>query len=325
LSGAVANQVFCDSTSPTVQFPFTTSAGSYTEMYHLLAFGGSGAGPAPLVNGLPLYQVCAFKHNTSPNRPPHGVLVVWPNVEVNPPLFTTSTTSPGGGATADWTGTLYELGRLELFSISVEMQWPIDSRVVPPYVYQQPTPITQLNNFINSNMPLLQPNAATMLSNDGFLGRVLPAGEEATFAFFVQTVDTVLTLNVSFRAVAYNEAQQAPDITFGVRDYNGDTVGNDVVQTNVAVPRVVGQSTVAARESAATYMNGVLAGDQLWGMRDAMPMEDAQTGKPMRFVWGPNEPGDLNQAVRGGTEGVYYGTITATADLYIYAFNCKVL
>jgi len=174
-------------------------------------------------------------------------------------------------------------------------------------------------------MPLLQPNAATMLSNDGFLGRVLPAGEEATFAFFVQTVDTVLTLNVSFRAVAYNEAQQAPDITFGVRDYNGDTVGNDVVQTNVAVPRVVGQSTVAARESAATYMNGVLAGDQLWGMRDAMPMEDAQTGKPMRFVWGPNEPGDLNQAVRGGTEGVYYGTITATADLYIYAFNCKVL
>jgi hypothetical protein len=205
------------------------------------------------------------------------------------------------------------------------MQWQIDSRVIPPYVYQQPTPITQLNNFINSNMPLLQPNAATMLSNDGFLGRVLPAGEEATFAFFVQTVDTVLTLNVSFRAVAYNQEDVAPDITFGVRDYKGDVVGTDVVQSNVPVPRVSGQNTIDAREGTATYMNGVLAGDELWGMRDAMPMEDAQTGKPMRFVWGPNAPGDLIPARRDGTDTVYYGTITATADLYIYAFNCKVL
>jgi hypothetical protein len=69
----------------------------------------------------------------------------------------------------------------------------------------------------------------------------------------------------------------------------------------------------------------VLAGDQQWGMRDAMPMEDVQTGAPIRFVWGPNQPGDISQAVKEGNDGVYYGTITATSDLYIYAFNCKVL
>jgi hypothetical protein len=253
------------------------------------------------------------------------VLVVWPNVEVNPPLFTISTTSPGGGSTASWTGYLYELGRLELFSISVEMQWSLDNNLVPPFVYQQPTPISRLNNYINGQMPALQPNAATMLSTDGFLGCVLPAGEEATFAFFVQTVDTVLTLNVSFRAVAYNQADNAPDITFGVRDWKGDTVGTDVLQRNVPVPRVTGQSTVDGRAGTATYMNGVLAGNAQWGMRDAMPVEDAQTGMPIRFVWGPNLPGAFTQATKDSTETVYYGTITATADLYIYAFNCKVL
>lgn len=317
--GAVENQVFCGPYGSPAQYPFTLATGSYTEMYHLMHLDAGVSNPAPSANSLLDYQVCGFKHNTSPNQPPHGVLVVWPNVEVYPPRLTTNTT---GAAKSN--AQIKELGRLELFSISVEMGMAYPDTRPAPDVYDQPTPITQTDNVINSAMPIFQPNAATMLSNDGFLGRVLPAGQEATFAFFVQTVDTVLTLNVSFRAVAYNEAQQAPNITFAVKDYKGDPVGNDVVQTNVAVPRVVGQSTVSAREGAAIYMNGVLAGNQQWGMRDAMPMEDVQTGAPIRFVWGPNQPGDINQAVRGNAN-VYYGTITATSDLYIYAFNCKVL
>lgn len=318
--GAVANQVFCGPFGSPAQYPFTTAAGSFTEMYHLMSLDAGSGNPAPSGNSLLDYQVCGFKHNTSPNQPPDGVLVVWPNVEVNPPLTTTNTTG-----SAKINATVYELGRLELFSISVEMQWNLDNNLVPPFVYQQPTPINRLNNYINGAMPVLQPNAATMLSTDGFLGCVLPAGEEATFAFFVQTVDTVLTLNVSFRAVAYNQADNAPNITFGVRDWKGDTVGTDVLQEDVPVPRVTGQSTVEPREGTATYMNGVLAGNAQWGMRDAMPVEDAQTGMPLRFVWGPNLPGDFTQATKESTETVYYGTITATADLYIYAFNCKVL
>ena len=72
------------------------------------------------------------------------------------------------------------------------------------------------------------------------------------------------------------------------------------------------------------FMNGVLAGDELWGMRDAMNLQDAAKGLSVRFTWGPNVATQIAQGSNGTTDAVYYGTITATADLYIYGFNCKV-
>jgi hypothetical protein len=71
-------------------------------------------------------------------------------------------------------------------------------------------------------------------------------------------------------------------------------------------------------------MNGVLAGDENWGMRDAMAYTDVMMGLPVRFTWGPNVAGDFANGSDGSVDTVYYGTITATADLYIYGFNCKV-
>jgi len=57
-------------------------------------------------------------------------------------------------------------------------------------------------------------------------------------------------------------------------------------------------------------------------MRDAMPIEEAMVSLPVRFTWGPEE---LAWGQNGTTDAVYYGTISATSDLYIYGFNCKVL
>lgn len=323
LAGAVGNQVFCEPTSP-VQFPFTLAPDSYTEMYHVLYIGAAGAGPAPLINALPAYQVCAFKHNLIADQPPDGVLVVWPEIEINPPILTTSTTGGGGGPGLGFAGTLYELGRLELFSVSVETSWPALGSVRSPYVYQQPTSLNRINNQIDSAMANLQPNAATHITSDSFLGCVLPAGEEATFAFFVQTNKSVQQLLTTFRAVAYTATDVAPDITFGVRDYLGNTVGTDITHENMPVPRITGQTTVNPQDGTAMFMNGVLAGD-VWGMRDAMPIQDAAKGLAVRFAWGPNVATEIAQGSDGTTDAVYYGTITATANLYIYGFNCKVL
>lgn len=72
-------------------------------------------------------------------------------------------------------------------------------------------------------------------------------------------------------------------------------------------------------------MNGVLAGDENWGMRDGMTYADGRKGTPVTFIWGPNVIGDFNQAITGTSDAVYYGTITATSDLYIYGFNCRLL
>jgi acetylornithine deacetylase/succinyl-diaminopimelate desuccinylase-like protein len=266
------------------------------------------------------YQVCGFHHNPGPDRPPHGVLVVWPEIETNPPILTTATIN-----NPQYDSDIYELGRLELFSISVETSWPALGSVRSPYVYQQPTSINRINNQINSAMANLQPNAATHITSGGFLGCVLPAGEEATFAFFVQTKRSVQQLLTTFRAVAYTATDVAPDITFSVRDYQGNTVGNVITHANMPVPRITGQTTVNPQDGTAMFMNGVLAGDQLWGMRDAMPLQDAAKGLAVRFTWGPNVENEIAWGQNGTTDAVYYGTITATANLYIYGFNCKVL
>ena len=317
LNGAVANQVFCEPSSGT-PFPFTLATGYY-EMYHLLRIATGSETPLPAADALLDYQVCGFRHNTNPARPPHGVLLVWPEIETTPPILTTATTN-----NPQYDSDIFELGRLELFSISVETSWPALGSVRSPWVYQQPTPINRIGNQIDSAMRNLQPNAATLLSTGGFLGCVLPAGQEATFAFFVQTNKSEQQLLVTFRAVAYNLTQNAPDITFGVRDYQGNTVDNDVTHLSMPVPRITGQTTVNPQRGTAMFMNGVLAGDEKWGMRDAMLFQDAAKGLAVRFAWGPNVAGHIGQGSNGTTDAVYYGTITATADLYIYGFNCQV-
>ena len=319
LNGAVANQVFCEP-SPGNPFPFTLATG-YHEMYHLLRIAAGSETPVPADAALLDYQVCAFKHNPNPARPPHGVLLVWPEIETSPAILTTDTNN-----NPQYDSEIYELGRLELFSISVEVLDADDSTVLPPYAYQQVTPVNELNNFINSTMKQLQPNAATLQSTGGFLGCVLPAGEEATFAFFVQTFKSVQQLLVSFQCVTYNGEQTSfPDITFGVRDYQGNPVGSDITYTEVSVPRFGAARSRAHDPGNTVYMNGVLAGDQNWGMRDAILSREVTKSTPVRFTWGPNAKGDIQQGSNGTTDAVYYGTITATTDLYIFGFNCRVL
>jgi hypothetical protein len=222
-------------------------------------------------------------------------------------------------------GSIYELGRLELFSISVQVLDVIESTVLPPYAYQQPTPINELNNYINSTMQQLQPNAATNINSGGFLGCVLPRNEELTFAFFFQTENSVQQLLTSFRCLSFNASDDsAVDITFTVRDALGNTIGNVVEKLNYSVPRLAAQTRRVHSDDTMIAMNGVLAGDQKWGMRDAMGYLDGRKGVPVNFIWGPNEAGDFAWGEDGSVDTVYYAVITATSDLYIYGFNCKV-
>jgi hypothetical protein len=319
IDGAVGNQVFCSPASGA--YPFTLSTGYY-EMYHLVKIAAAVVRPAVRGRALLNYQVCAFRHNVNAARPPHGVLLIWPEIEIQPAILPTdSVTSGGDKITAD----LYELGRIELFSITVEVARALDQGLLAPYAYQQTTIINGINNQINATMMELQPDAGSLLTSGGYLGCVLPAGEEATFAFFIQTNQSVQQLLVSFQCVTFNADQNtSPDITFGVRDALNTTVGNDITYTQLSVPRFSGQPTGASRPDTAIHMNGVLAGDSNWGMRDAMLTREVTKSTPVRFTWGPNVAGEIEQGSNGSTDTVYYGTITATSDLYIYGFNCRV-
>jgi hypothetical protein len=320
IAGAVGNQVFCEPAGSA--YPFTLATGYY-EMYHLLKIDPAVTRPAPRARSLLNYQVCAFRHNTNPNRPPHGVLLIWPEIEIQPAILPTSETAGGGDKIE---AAIYELGRLELFSITVEVVRALDQGLLAPLAYQQTTIINGLNNQINASMMELQPDAGSLLTSDGYLGCVLPAGEQATFAFFIQVTDSVQQLLVSFQCVTFNGDQTtSPDITFGVRDDLNTAIGSDITYTEVSVPRVSGQPTRSSRPDTTVYMNGVLAGDEQWGMRDAMLEREATKSTPVRFTWGPNDAGAFERGVDGSDDSVYYGRITATSDLYIFGFNCRVL
>jgi hypothetical protein len=320
IAGAVGNQVFCEPAGSA--YPFTLATGYY-EMYHLLKIDPAVTRPAPRARSLLNYQVCAFRHNTNPNRPPHGVLLIWPEIEIQPAILPTSETAGGGDKIE---AAIYELGRLELFSITVEVVRALDQGLLAPLAYQQTTIINGLNNQINASMMELQPDAGSLLTSDGYLGCVLPAGEQATFAFFIQVTDSVQQLLVSFQCVTFNGDQTtSPDITFGVRDDLNTAIGSDITYTEVSVPRVSGQPTRSSRPDTTVYMNGVLAGDEQWGMRDAMLEREATKSTPVRFTWGPNLAGEIERGVDGSADSVYYGVIVATSDLYIFGFNCRVL
>jgi len=320
--GSVASQVFVNPTGGGGGgYPFTLATG-FHEMYHLLKIDPVITRPAPAANALLNYQINAFTHYAAGDTPPQGVLLIWPVLEVQPAIMSTDITS----GTTKMSANLYELGRLELYSISVEVERALDQGLVNPYAYQQTTSINDMNNQVNASMMQLQPDAGSILSSDGFLGMILPAGEEATFAFFVQNEDVVLTLNVSFQCITYNGSQTStPDITFGVRDSTGGTIGTDITQTRVSVPRFGAQMTRTSSDTTMVAMNGILAGDGRWGMRDAMPMREVFKSTPVRFTWGPNNKGDIPWGQPATANTVYYGTISATTDLYIFGFNCRVL
>jgi hypothetical protein len=320
IDGAVGNQVFCSPAGGA--YPFTLATGYY-EMYHLIKFDAAPTRPAPSGRALLNYQVCAFRHNVNAERPPHGVLLIWPEIEIQPAILPTdSTTSGGAKILAD----IYELGRLELFSITVEVARALDQGLLAPLAYQQTTIINGLNNQINASMMELQPDAGSLLTSDGYLGCVLPADEEATFAFFIQVDDSVQQLLVSFQCVTFNADQTtSPDITFGVRDALNTAIGSDIIYTEVSVPRFSGQPTRSSRPDTTVYMNGVLAGDEKWGMRDAMLEREVAKSTPVRFTWGPNVAGEFTRGSDGSRDTVYYGRIVATCDLYIFGFNCRVL
>ena len=317
INGGVANQVFCTDLTP-VQFPFTLGVG-YHEMYHLLTINPGTALPSPDGDARLSYQICAFRFNTGATQPPIGVLVTYGDIETNPPILTTDTFNANQTAS-----NLYELGRLELYSIAVEIV-ANEPTEIAPYAYQQPTPINAIANRINAGMSELQPNAATHITSGSFLNCVLPAGEELTFTFFIQTNKSVQQLLTSFKAVAYTLGQATPDITFSVRDAQGATVGTDITHANMPVPRVAAVTRSDRRvPGTAGFMNGVLAGDEKWGLRDAMSYTDVMMGLPVRFAWGPNVQNDIAWGEDASVDTVYTGTITATSDLYIYGFNCKV-
>jgi hypothetical protein len=185
-----------------------------------------------------------------------------------------------------------------------------------PNAYDQTTALGSIAQAPSNFLTPIMPSLSNIVSTPGLFGRVLRAGDPLQFTFAVQnTAD--FGVQVNFRAFSINIAQpnfDTPDFTFDVLDSTGTPIGSQVLLEKQSVPRFVPQTAYGASGGSLVCANGVSSVADEWGMRDAMPVVEVMRPTPIAMRY-PTTTFD-----KLATGGIYTGQITATSDLYIFAF-----
>jgi hypothetical protein len=311
LRGGVENQVFCDQASGSGHWTFPTAAGTGIETHLLLRIDQvTNAGNVqPSGDARRDYQICYFRHFTGNN--PDGTFVIWPELDQTPAVLPTRYDNG-----LQVLGHVFELGCFQLWSVSATTTEVQVGNAALPNAYDQTTALNAIAQAASNSLTPVMPSLSNIVSTPGLFGRVLRAGDRLEFTFAVQN-DADFGVQVNFRAFSINIAQpnfNTPDFTFDVLDYLGNPIGSQVLLEKQSVPRFVPQTAYGASSSSLVCANGVSSVADEWGMRDAMPVVEVMrpTSVAMRY------PTTTFDKVAAG--GVYTGQITATSDLYIFAF-----
>jgi hypothetical protein len=311
LRGGVENQVFCDQASGSGHWTFPTAAGTGIETHLLLRIDQvTNAGNVqPSGDARRDYQICYFRHFTGNN--PDGTFVIWPELDQTPAVLPTRYDNG-----LQVLGHVFELGCFQLWSVSATTTEVQVGNAALPNAYDQTTALNAIAQAASNSLTPVMPSLSNIVSTPGLFGRVLRAGDRLEFTFAVQN-DADFGVQVNFRAFSINIAQpnfNTPDFTFDVLDYLGNPIGSQVLLEKQSVPRFVPQTAYGASSSSLVCANGVSSVVDEWGMRDAMPVVEVMrpTSIAMRY------PTTTFDKVAAG--GVYTGQITATSDLYIFAF-----
>jgi hypothetical protein len=313
IKGGVANQVYIGNGG---SWTFPVGAGQSAEMHARLHFNNTpNVGElAPIGDARLDYQVCLFSHRSGNN--PHGVFTIWPELEQTPAFLPTFYSSG-----MQMIGTLIGLGVLNLRAVAATVTRQTAGTLAAPTAFSQTTPPTALANNIGAALTTCRPMLANHVSTPGMLGLVLPAEETLSFAFAVQN-EGEYGLFVVFKTFGYNISQTANCVfTLTVFEAFTDTkVLGPIDLENLAVPRLQPQTTQSATAAAAFAVNGIVASEGKWGLRDSMPMSQPTVGTTVRFLTDAITLGDI-----AGQGAAYYATITATTDVYIYSFSARLI
>jgi hypothetical protein len=310
LRGGVENQIFCDEGSGGTHWSFPVGAGLGTETHLLLRIDQvTNAGNVqPSGDARRDYQICYFRHFTGS---PEGTFVIWPELDQTPAVLPTRYDSG-----MQVLGHVFELGTFQLWSVAATTTEVQVGNAGLPNAYDQTTALSSIAQAPSNFLTPVMPSLSNIVSTPGLFGRVLRAGDPLQFTFAVQnTAD--FGVQVNFRAFSINIAQpnfDTPDFTFDVLDSTGTPIGSQVLLEKQSVPRFVPQTAYGASSSSLVCANGVSSVADEWGMRDAMPVVEVMRPTPIAMRY-PSTTFD-----KLATGGIYTGQITATSDLYIFAF-----
>jgi hypothetical protein len=313
LRGGVENQIFCDEGSGGTHWSFPVGAGLGTETHLLLRIDQvTNAGNVqPSGDARRDYQICYFRHFTGS---PEGTFVIWPELDQTPAVLPTRYDSG-----MQVLGHVFELGTFQLWSVAATTTEVQVGNAGLPNAYDQTTALSSIAQAPSNFLTPVMPSLSNIVSTPGLFGRVLRAGDPLQFTFAVQN-KADFGVQVNFRAFSINLTQpnfDTPDFTFDVLDSSGTAIGTQVLLEKQSVPRFVPQTAYGASAGSLVCANGVSSVADEWGMRDAMPVVEVMRPTPIAMRY-PTTTFDALTV--GGVGTTYTGQITATSDLYIFAF-----
>jgi hypothetical protein len=237
--------------------------------------------------------------------------VIWPELDQTPAVLPTRY-----DAGLQVLGHVFELGCFQLWSVSATTTEVQVGNAGLPNAYDQTTALGSIAQAPSNFLTPVMPSLSNIVSTPGLFGRVLRAGDRLEFTFAVQN-GADFGVQVNFRAFSINIAQpnfDTPTFYFDVLDSTGNPIGTQVLLEKQSVPRFVPQTAYGASSSSLVCANGVSSNADEWGMRDAMPVVEVMRPTPIAMRY-PTTTFD-----KLATGGIYTGQITATSDLYIFAF-----
>jgi hypothetical protein len=314
LRGGVENQVFCDEGTGGTHWPFPVGAGLGIETHLLLRVDPvTNAGNVqPSGDARRDYQICYFRHFFGN---PEGTFVIWPELDQTPAVLPTRYDSG-----LQVLGHVFELGTFQLWSVSATTTEVQVGNAGLPNAYDQTTALSSIARAPSNFLTPVMPSLSNIVSTPGLFGRVLRAGDPLQFTFAVQNKQGY-GVQVNFRAFSINLTQtnfDTPDFTFDVLDSTGNPIGTQVLLSKQLVPRFVPQTAYGASGGSLVCANGVSSVADEWGMRDAMPVVEVMRPTPIAMRWQSTVA--FEALTVGGVGTTYTGQITATSDLYIFAF-----
>jgi hypothetical protein len=318
LRGGVENQIFVDEGTGGTHWPFPVGAGLGTETHLLLRIDQvtNSGNVQPSGDARRDYQICYFRHIDGSN--PDGTFVIWPELDQTPAVLATRLVP----AKDKIGGHVFELGCFQLWSVAATTTEVQVGGAGLPNAYDQTTALGSIAHAPSNFLTPVMPSLSNILTSPGRFGRVLLAGETLYFPFAVQN-KAPFGVQVNFRAFSFNIAQpnfDTPTFYFDVLDSGGNPIGTQVLLEKQSVPRFVPQTAYGASGGSLVCANGVYGNADEWGMRDAMPVVEVMRPTPIAMRWASTT---LEALTVGGAGTTYTGQITATSDLYIFAFSSR--